>query len=101
MKNSQSIKKSIIKSKISELKFIESLVEGKPLFSEEILQLTKWTSEYYFCAWGEVLNAAVPGGLTLRLETSFSSQIEITFLPKVINVGELLAPLNNKGIRRI
>ena len=33
------------KSKLSELKFIESLVENKPIFSEEILNLTKWTSE--------------------------------------------------------
>ena len=63
------------KSKLSELKFIESLVEEKPLFTEEILKLTRWTSEYYFCAWGEVLNAAVPGGLSLSLSTSFSPQI--------------------------
>ena len=63
------------KSKLSELKFIESLVEEKPLFTEEILKLTRWTSEYYFCAWGEVLNAAIPGGLTLSLSTSFSPQI--------------------------
>ena len=63
------------KSKFSELKFIESLVEEKPLFSEEILKLTRWTSEYYFCAWGEVLNAAIPGGLSLSLCTSYSPQI--------------------------
>ena len=63
------------KSKLSELKFIESLVEEKPLFTEEILKLTRWTSEYYFCAWGEVLNAAIPGGLSLSLSTSFSPQI--------------------------
>ena len=63
------------KSTFSELKFIESLVEEKPLFSEEILKLTRWTSEYYFCAWGEVLNAAIPGGLSLSLCTSYSPQI--------------------------
>ena len=62
------------KSKLSELKFIESLVENKPIFTEEILNLTKWTSEYYFCAWGEVLNAAIPGGLSLSLSTLFSPQ---------------------------
>ena len=62
------------KSRLSELKFIESLVEEKPLFNEEILKLTRWTSEYYFCAWGEVLNAAIPGGLSLSLSTLFSPQ---------------------------
>ena len=63
------------KSKLSKLKFIESLVEEKPLFSDEILSLTKWTSEYYFCAWGEVLNAAIPGGLSLHMHISFFPQI--------------------------
>ena len=63
------------KSKLSELKFVESLVEEKPLFTEEILKLTRWTSEYYFSAWGEVLNAASPGGLSLSLSTSFYPQI--------------------------
>ncbi len=63
------------KSILSELKFIESIVEEKPLFTKEILKLTRWTSEYYFCAWGEVLNAAIPGGLSLNLNTSFSTQI--------------------------
>ena len=61
-------------SKLSKLKVIESIIEDKPLFSEEILKLTKWTSEYYFCAWGEVLNAAIPGGLSLNLNTLFFPQ---------------------------
>ena len=73
------------KSKLSELKFIESLVDDKPIFSEEILKLTKWTSEYYFCAWGEVLNAAIPGGLSLNLNTSFYPQISP--LPGIENLS--------------
>ena len=38
-----------------------------------MLKHTKWTSEYYFCAWGETLNSAIPGGLTLRLSTNYTS----------------------------
>ena len=80
-------------SKLSELKFIESLVENKPIFSKEILNLTKWTSEYYFCAWGEVLNAAIPGGLTLNLKTSFCPQIFP--LPGIDNLSKNLSQLVN------
>ncbi|MBT4629738.1 MAG: DEAD/DEAH box helicase family protein, partial [Deltaproteobacteria bacterium] len=61
-------------SGITRLKYVETLVDEEPLFSEELLKLTKWTSEYYFCAWGETLNAAIPGGLTLRLRTTYTTQ---------------------------
>ena len=79
------------KSKLSELKFIESLVENNPIFSEEILNLTKWTSEYYFCAWGEVLNAAIPGGLSLNFKTSFFPQISP--LPGIEGLSKNLSQL--------
>ncbi len=61
------------KSDFSRLKSVESLVDEEPLFSSDMLKLTKWTSEYYFCAWGETLNSAIPGGLTLRLSTNYTS----------------------------
>ena len=61
------------KSDFNRLKSVESLVDEEPLFSSEMLKLTKWTSEYYFCAWGETLNSAIPGGLTLRLSTNYTS----------------------------
>ncbi len=58
----------------SKLKKIEQLINDEPLFSKEILDLSKWTSEYYFCGWGETLNAAIPGGLSLRFLTTYNSQ---------------------------
>ena len=60
------------KSNFSRLKSVETLVDEEPLFSAEMLKLTRWTSEYYFCAWGETLNSAIPGGLALRLRTTFT-----------------------------
>ncbi|MEZ7974993.1 MAG: primosomal protein N' [SAR324 cluster bacterium] len=60
------------KSDFSRLKSVETLVDEEPLFSAEMLKLTRWTSEYYFCAWGETLNSAIPGGLALRLRTTFT-----------------------------
>ena len=62
-------------SEFSQLKKVETLVDQEPLFSTEMLDLTKWTSEYYFCSWGEALNAAIPGGLALNLRTTYALQI--------------------------
>jgi len=36
---------------------------GPPLFSPHLLQLTRWIADYYLAPWGEVLAAALPGGL--------------------------------------
>lgn len=40
------------------------VLDVRPAFDESMLQLTRWISEYYMCSWGEVLNAALPSGLT-------------------------------------
>jgi primosomal protein N' (replication factor Y) len=36
---------------------------GPPLFSPHLLTLTRWIADYYLAPWGEVLAAALPGGL--------------------------------------
>jgi primosomal protein N' (replication factor Y) len=36
---------------------------GPPLFSPHLLSLTRWIADYYLAPWGEVLAAALPGGL--------------------------------------
>ncbi len=48
------------------LKPVRDVLDIAPSFSEEMLHLTKWISEYYFAAWGEVLRAATPQGLSLE-----------------------------------
>ncbi|HEX9628825.1 MAG TPA: primosomal protein N' [Pyrinomonadaceae bacterium] len=39
-----------------------------PLVTAEILELTRWVSEYYLAPWGEVLKAALPPGVSPRVE---------------------------------
>lgn len=53
-------------TKVSGLKPISRLLDAHPTFSEEMLKLTRWISEYYFAPWGEVLRAATPQGLSLE-----------------------------------
>ncbi|MEK6755558.1 MAG: primosomal protein N' [Bacteroidota bacterium] len=48
------------------LKPLIDLLDAEPTFSEEMLRLTRWMSEYYFAPWGEVLKAATPQGLTIE-----------------------------------
>ena len=46
---------------------ISSVVEGAPPVPKEQLALWQWMSGYYMCSLGEVMAAALPGGLDKRL----------------------------------
>ena len=46
-----------------ETKSIEDLPDGAPVLSKELLALTRWVADYYNAGWGEVIKAALPGGL--------------------------------------
>ncbi|MBI5058989.1 primosomal protein N' [candidate division KSB1 bacterium] len=44
---------------------IESVLDSLPVFSAELLEFTRWISDYYLCPWGDVLKAALPAGISL------------------------------------
>ena len=48
----------------SEIKEAQSIVDTIPVCTTEILQITKWVSEYYASPWGEVIKAALPPGIS-------------------------------------
>jgi primosomal protein N' (replication factor Y) len=50
-------------SEAMDLKAIDRVIDPEPLLSSEMLELTKWIKENYFCSWGEAIEAAVPGGI--------------------------------------
>ncbi len=45
---------------VNEVKPIESLVGEQPFLDDRMLALTSWMSEYYFCSWGQAIDAALP-----------------------------------------
>ncbi len=45
-------------------KEIIELIDDVPAFSDDLLKLTKWISEYYLTPWGIVLKAALPAGMS-------------------------------------
>ena len=51
-----------------DLKEAEELLDAEPLITPEVLEITRWISDYYAAPWGEVLKAALPAGLNSTIE---------------------------------
>jgi len=48
------------KTEFDSLKPIQDVIDESSFIPEHFLKLTKWMSEYYFCSWGQALEAALP-----------------------------------------
>ncbi len=51
---------------LKSLKSITELLDTRAIISPEMLQLTKWIADYYFCSWGEALRAVIPSSLSAK-----------------------------------
>lgn len=60
----------------SEVRDAEELLDAEPLVTPEILEITRWVSDYYAAPWGEVLKAALPAGLNATVEQILSITAE-------------------------
>src|SRR5215471_3515771 len=56
----------------SDIRDVEELLDETPIIIPEILELTRWVSDYYFAPWGECLRAALPAGATTISEQVIS-----------------------------
>ena len=45
------------------IKEISSVIDNEPVLSEEMLKLTCWIKDNYYCSWGLAIEAAVPSGM--------------------------------------
>lgn len=50
-------------------KYIDSILDKHPIVNEKQFRLWEWMSQYYMCNIGDVMVAALPGGLRLSSET--------------------------------
>ncbi len=57
-----------IEIETEKIKDVIELLDEEPLLTDEILQLTQWTADYYFASWGEVLKASLPAGINAASE---------------------------------
>jgi primosomal protein N' (replication factor Y) len=56
----------------SEVKDAEEMLDVEPLLTPEVLEITRWISDYYAAPWGEALKAALPAGLNSAVEQYIS-----------------------------
>lgn len=40
-----------------------SVIDPEPILSQEMLELTRWIKDNYFCSWGEAIEAVIPAGI--------------------------------------
>lgn len=52
-----------------EAKYVLDILDESEAIDEQQFRLYRWMAEYYMCTQGEVLNAALPGGLKLSSES--------------------------------
>jgi primosomal protein N' (replication factor Y) len=96
-------------------KYLLDVLDDHPIVYEEQLQFWRWMSAYYMAHIGEVMNAALPGGLRLASETrillhpsyravvDFLSDeeylvVEALELRNVLNLTEIAQILNVKYV---
>ena len=60
----------------SDIKEAEELLDTEPMLTPEVLEVTRWISDYYAAPWGEVLKAALPAGLNATIEQILSITAE-------------------------
>jgi primosomal protein N' (replication factor Y) len=52
----------------SDIKDASELLDVTPLVTPQLLELTRWVSEYYLAPWGEVIKGALPPGISPVIE---------------------------------
>lgn len=52
----------------SAIKDVLELIDDEPLITAEILELTRWSADYYAASWGEMLKASLPAGINAAVD---------------------------------
>ncbi len=61
----------------TDLKEITAVVSPRPLFSREMLDLSRWLADTYLCPWVTALQAMLPSGLTLTGRIPAQSLVKV------------------------
>lgn len=73
-----------------EAKYLEGLLDERPLVNEIQMKFWEWMASYYCCTPGEVLLAALPGSLRLASETKIVPTGVLPGEDLVLNEKEML-----------
>ena len=86
-----------------ELKDVAMVLDNHPVVRHPQLKLWKWIADYYLCAEGDVLKAALPAGMKIESETfvEFNPDMPPTDMPDFTEVEAEIVQLlqhENKGL---
>ncbi|HET6668978.1 MAG TPA: primosomal protein N', partial [Pyrinomonadaceae bacterium] len=56
----------------SDIRSVEKVLDATPLVTPEVMEVTRWVSQYYGSPWGEVLKGALPPGISPSSEQLFA-----------------------------
>src|SRR5260370_28177562 len=56
----------------SEIKDVQELLDVDPPLAPEVLEITRWVTNYNAAPWGEVMRAALPAGINASVEQTVS-----------------------------
>ncbi|PCJ27452.1 MAG: primosomal protein N' [Flavobacteriales bacterium] len=99
-------------------KYVESLLDEKPIVNEKQLKHWDWIADYYIANPGDVFNAALPGALKLASETKILINTECSCSIKdltdkeyliyealeirnILNLQEISEILNIKNVHKV
>lgn len=73
------------------VKPITRVLDHDPLFTPSLLKLTRWLADYYFCGWGQALDAIIPAAAKTRAgsrERDFITALPDPLLPVAARLGK-------------
>ena len=85
----------------SKIRPISSVLNDAPPVPKEQLSLWQWMSSYYMCSLGEVMAAALPGGLDKRLADPPKRKKKIAPYTGPVEPAHTLSPAQEKSIGEI
>jgi primosomal protein N' (replication factor Y) len=56
----------------SGIKPVYAVLDEMPLLAPSMLELTRWIADYYFCSWGQVLDAVLPRAVKVKSGTRWA-----------------------------
>jgi primosomal protein N' (replication factor Y) (superfamily II helicase) len=102
--------------KAYEAKYIETLLDDRPIVNELQMKFWDWLSSYYLAHPGEIMNAALPGSLRLGSETKIvllrhepeegiilnnkeQTIIDALQIQEILSIAEIAGILNQKTVQ--
>ncbi len=73
-----------------EAKEIHSILDDEPVVTEDQMKFWEWIADYYMCTPGDVMTAALPGGLKLTSETRLVLREHISVDESTLSDNEFL-----------